>query len=172
MLKRIAYAAVAGFFGLFVVITLLMAARWQTAHRAPEQPIAFSHRKHVSQLGLQCLYCHEYADKSARAGVPPVATCMSCHKSVAVEKPEIQKLHRYWNGREPIPWNRVYSIRIRNYVVFTHKRHIKAGVDCTECHGEIRFMDRVRRVRSLNMGWCVTCHRSRSASVDCLTCHK
>ncbi len=172
MLKRIAYAAVAGFFGLFVVITLLMAARWQTAHREPEQPIAFSHKKHVSQLGLQCLYCHEYADKSERAGVPPVATCMSCHKSVAVEKPEIQKLHQYWNAKEPIPWNRVYAIRIRNYVVFTHKRHIKGGVGCTECHGEIRFMDRVRKVRSLNMGWCITCHRSRSASVDCLTCHK
>jgi hypothetical protein len=166
------YAAVAGFFGLFLVVTILMAMRWHTAHRAPEQPIAFSHKKHVTELGLECLYCHEYADKSPQAGVPPVATCMDCHEAVAVEKEEIQKLHKYWNDREPIPWERVHRIRVRNYVVFTHKRHVKAGIECTECHGDVRLMDRVRKVRSLNMGWCVTCHRAKGASVDCLTCHK
>jgi len=166
------YISVAAFFGLFAAITLLMAARWQTAHSPPEQPIAYSHKKHVSELGLQCLFCHEYADKSISAGVPPVATCMSCHKSVAVDKPEIKKLHKYWNDKEPIPWNRVHRIRIHNYVFFTHKRHIKAGLDCTECHGEVRLMERVRRVRPLNMGWCVTCHRAKGAPTDCLTCHK
>jgi hypothetical protein len=172
VIKRIVYAALIGFFGLFALVTLLMAARWHTAHRAPEQPIAFSHKIHANQLELECLYCHEYADKSASAGVPAVETCMDCHESVAVEKAEIQKLHKYWNDKQPIPWKRVHSIRIRDYVVFTHKRHVKAGIDCTECHGEVRMMDRVRRVRSLNMGWCVTCHRAKSASLDCLTCHK
>jgi c(7)-type cytochrome triheme protein len=172
VVKRIIFAAVVGVFALFMMVTLLMAYRWETAHRPPDQPIAFSHRIHATQLKIQCVFCHEYADTSAFAGVPAVSKCMSCHENAALDKAGVKELHRYWNAREPIPWNRVYSIRLRNYVVFTHKRHIKAGLDCTDCHGEIRLMDQVRKVSSLNMGWCVTCHRSRSAPTDCLTCHK
>ncbi|NIM19092.1 MAG: menaquinol oxidoreductase [Candidatus Latescibacteria bacterium] len=172
MVRRLIIAAVIGLFTLFVAATVLMAYRWHAAHRPPEQPIAFSHRLHAGKLNLQCQFCHEYADKSPRAGVPAVSTCMSCHKAVATNSPEVQKLHEYWENEEPVPWNRVYSLRVRKYVVFAHKRHVKADLDCTDCHGEVRLMDRVRRVSSLNMGWCVTCHRSRSASTDCLTCHK
>jgi hypothetical protein len=91
---------------------------------------------------------------------------------VATDRPEIQKLADYWNRREPMEWNRVHRIRIRDYVFFSHERHVKAKVDCAECHGEVKYMDKIRQVRSLEMGWCVQCHRSEKAPTDCLTCHR
>ena len=143
---------------------------WFTSAPAPTQPIAFSHKIHVSQVGLPCTFCHIYADKSRRAGVPSVQKCMSCHSVIAVDRPEIKKLHRYWNDKEPIPWLKVHNLP--EHVYFTHKRHIKAGLECSACHGEIKNVSVVRRVSSLKMGWCVTCHRAKKASIDCLTCHQ
>ncbi len=160
------------YFGAFTAGVLAMGDYWYARRRAPDQPIAFSHRIHVSKVGLQCTFCHRYADKSAFAGVPSVQRCMSCHKAVAVDRPEVRKLSEYWEEKEPIPWNRVYRIRKRKYVYFTHKRHVKAGIECSNCHGEVGVMDKVRKVHSLEMGWCITCHKSRSAPIDCLTCHK
>ena len=99
-------------------------------------------------------------------------TCMNCHVAVKTESPEIQKLTKYWEDEEPVPWNRVHRIRVRNYVYFTHKQHVQAGVDCAQCHGNMAAMDKVRQVSSLKMGWCVSCHQHNDAPDDCLTCHK
>lgn len=161
-----------GFFGFLALLIAGAGLFWYAYGRPPQQPIAFSHRIHVSKVGLQCTFCHIYVGKSSRAGVPSVQKCMSCHSVIAVERPEIQKLHRYWNNKEPVPWIRVHHIPKHSNVGFTHKRHIKAGLACAECHGEIKNVDVVRQVSSLKMGWCVTCHRARKASFDCLTCHK
>lgn len=172
MIKKLAPVFMIGYFGLFVFATIVFSERWSASWKAPEQPIAFSHRIHVSRVGLECMFCHRYADKSPRAGVPSVERCMSCHEAVATDRAEIKKLTRYWEEKEPIPWNRVYSIEKRKYVYFTHKRHVKANIDCSACHGNVGVMSRVRRVRSLEMGWCVSCHDQKGASKDCLTCHK
>lgn len=159
------------FFGFFALAYLALGAEFERGKRAPDQPIAFSHTVHVGKVGLQCLFCHETADKAAFAGVPAVEKCMSCHRNVAADRPEIQKLAGYWERGEPMEWNRVYRIRVRNHVYFSHERHVKAEVDCAVCHGEVKYMDKVRQVRSLEMGWCVQCHRQKKAPTDCLTCH-
>jgi hypothetical protein len=143
---------------------------WFPYDPAPTQPIAFSHQIHVSRVGLPCTFCHIYVDKSRRAGVPSVQKCMSCHSVIAVDRPEIKKLHRYWNDKEPIPWVKVHNMP--GHVYFSHKRHVKAGLECSACHGEIKNVSVVRRVSSLKMGFCVTCHRAKKASLDCLTCHQ
>ncbi len=139
---------------------------------SPVQPIAFSHRIHVSQNEIPCMYCHAYADKSPSAGVPSVSKCMGCHKVIATDSPEIQKLYEYWEKQEPIPWIKVHDVP--DFVHFTHKRHIKAGLKCQHCHGPIETMDRVTRVSSLKMPWCVDCHTERQVENgrDCWTCHK
>jgi hypothetical protein len=172
MIRKLLPTAIVGYFLLFIVVTGIWWYVWAVYKSTPSQPIAFPHKTHVSKVGLECTFCHEYADKSPRAGVPPVQKCMSCHTVIAKEKPEIKKLRGYWDRKEPIPWNRVYELRIRKYVHFTHKRHIKAGIDCSMCHGDVGTMSRIRKVRSLEMGWCITCHHSRSAPTDCLTCHR
>jgi hypothetical protein len=170
--RRAINAAIFGHFALFIVLTLLLGFRWNTQRKAPDQPIAFSHETHVGKLNLQCLFCHETADTSTFAGVPPVSKCMECHKAVRTDRPEIQKLTRYWDDKEPVPWNRVHRIRIRNYIYFSHKRHVKAGVQCEQCHGQLAVMATVRQVNSLRMGWCVSCHVESGAPLDCTICHK
>ncbi len=159
------------FFGFFILAYVALGVDYYRHKQAPDQPIAFSHKIHVGKVGLQCLFCHETADKAAFAGIPAVEKCMSCHKNVATDRAEIQKLTGYWNRREPMEWNRVHRIRVRKHVYFSHERHITAGVNCTHCHGVVKHMDKIRQVSSLEMGWCVQCHRVNKASTDCLTCH-
>ena len=171
MKKYLAIPAAFLFFGFFAFTYLVLAADWHRNKQAPDQPINFSHTIHVGKVGLQCLFCHETADKSTFAGIPTVEKCMSCHKNVATDRPEIQKLAAYWNNGEVMEWNRVYRIRVRKHVYFSHKRHVKADIDCVNCHGEVKYMDKIRQVKSLEMGWCVQCHRENDAPTDCLTCH-
>jgi hypothetical protein len=155
-------------FGVLVVAALGL--YWHSTGAKPQQPIAFSHHIHIEKVGLECTHCHVYTDKSATAGIPAVQICMKCHENVAVDRPEIKKLKGYWDKKEPIPWIKVHVQPW--HVHFTHKRHIKANIQCTRCHGDVQVMGTVRKVRSLEMGWCVTCHRENNAPTDCLTCHK
>ncbi len=172
MKRRVAPVVITAYFLLFVLFVLLMGYFWNKNQKTPVQPINFSHQIHVSKVGLQCTFCHTTVEKSRFAGIPSVQKCMSCHKSVKTESPEIQKLTKYWNEKKPVPWRRVYSFTIQNYVYFTHKRHIKAGLECSNCHGEVKVMPHIERVRKLEMGWCISCHRAKNAPTDCWTCHK
>jgi hypothetical protein len=49
---------------------------------APQQPIAFSHRLHASELLIDCKYCHHGAPVSRHAGIPASSVCMNCHSIV------------------------------------------------------------------------------------------
>jgi len=95
---------------------------------------------------------------------------MECHVKVKTDSPEIQKLTAAWADGRPIEWKRVHSLPW--HARFTHKPHIGAGIECTTCHGEVAGMAVMRQARSLEMGWCLNCHRQKSAPTDCLTCHK
>lgn len=158
--------------GYFVVCALAVGALgwyWLEYQQAPVQPIDFSHRIHANTLGLECSFCHTGAAVSARATVPPLQRCMECHQNAATDRPEIIKLAGYWKARQPLEWVKVHDLPW--HVRFTHKRHVAAGVDCTVCHGQVKAESRVRRARSLTMGWCVDCHRAKQVSVDCWVCH-
>ena len=143
--------------------------------KGPVQPVNFSHKIHADSLGMDCLYCHTGADRSAIANIPAVSTCMGCHKIAGADKPEFQKLAGYWERGEQVPWVEVY--KLPDHVKFNHKRHVKAGIACAECHGPVEKMPRVYQYTSLKMGWCITCHRQKlddpkfPASMDCLVCH-
>ena len=140
--------------------------------KTPAQPIEFSHKIHAGDNSIPCKYCHIYAEKSRVSGVPNVQRCMGCHKFIKTESPLIKQLTGYWDKKEPIPWVKVHNLP--DYVHFTHKRHIKAGLQCQECHGDVAKMDRITKVSSLQMGWCLGCHEKRDVKngKDCWTCHK
>ena len=133
------------------------------------QPIAFSHQQHVGELEFDCQLCHPYARRGPVAGIPSVARCVGCHRVVQPQRPEIEKVLQYWEDAEPIPWVRVHSLP--DHVRFTHKGHLRAGVACQSCHGDVSQMEATQQVEPLTMGWCVSCHEERRASTDCLTCH-
>lgn len=140
----------------------------------PEQPIKFSHVTHVANNRIECQYCHWSVAKSSYAAIPEVETCMGCHKLINKGKDEestknIAKIKEYYDKGEPIPWVKVHVFP--DHAKFNHKRHVKAGVSCQECHGQIPEMEVVERVSSMKMGWCIDCHRQRGTSIDCLVCH-
>lgn len=144
---------------------------WRGVFAAPPpQPIAFPHTVHAGKLGLACTFCHDGVDSGPHAGAPAVSLCLSCHRSIAADRPEIKKLRAYAERGEPIRWQRLHALP--QFIHFTHQRHIQSGLDCAVCHGDVAQMGVARRVRSLKMGWCVSCHRSRGAPRDCATCHK
>ncbi|MCG8434132.1 MAG: cytochrome c family protein [Gammaproteobacteria bacterium] len=162
----IAVVGVVAFFGGWAVNSAFY------SDATPEQPINFSHKIHAGDNAVPCLHCHVYADKSPSAGVPPVSKCMNCHKAIATDRPEIIKLTEYWETKQPIPWIKVHDVP--DFVHFTHKRHVQAGVPCQHCHGPVEAMDKITQVSSLKMPWCVDCHTERQVENgrDCLTCHK
>ncbi|NRA40069.1 MAG: cytochrome c3 family protein [Planctomycetes bacterium] len=148
----------------------------------PRQPIAYSHKLHAGDLKIPCQYCHFNADKSRHAGVPPLSICLGCHApdkgAVANDKPEIEELLKltidapgaYGSDDDSdyrdsgvlksggmIHWNRVHQLP--DHVYFSHEWHVKAGVSCQTCHGDIENMVVVKQVADLTMGWCVRCHR-------------
>jgi len=140
----------------------------------PDQPINFSHVIHVQQNKMECQYCHWSVAKASYAAIPEVQTCMGCHENLVAGKSEegkkdIAKLKEYYANGQPIPWVKVHVMP--DYLKFNHKRHVKAGVSCQECHGQVPEMAKVERVSSMKMGWCIDCHRQRGASIDCLVCH-
>jgi hypothetical protein len=131
---------------------------------SPTQPVKFSHAVHAGQNGTDCIYCHSYAQVSKSAGIPAENVCMNCHLIVRNGKRsgsfEIAKIIDSYENRKPIRWIKIHNLP--DHVFFSHAQHVTAGkVDCTECHGDIKTMDRVRQVSDLSMGWCINCHRTR-----------
>jgi len=124
---------------------------------APEQPVPYSHKLHVGELGIDCRYCHANIERSQEAMVPPTQACMGCHAVVKKESPKLAALRASWTSGNPVEWVRVH--RLADYVYFDHSVHLAAGVGCVSCHGRIDQMDVVRQDQPLNMGWCLECHR-------------
>jgi Cytochrome c7 and related cytochrome c len=136
----------------------------------PVQPIAFNHRLHL-QNGMQCVSCHTGVTEGPDAGIPNVTFCMACHEEVAKDKPEIKRLTAYAVKKQDVPWKPVYWFYPSEHVRFQHAPHIRAGVDCQQCHGEMTQQTVAVRSKNLNMNFCITCHRTKGASADCTTCH-
>lgn len=137
---------------------------------APKQPIAFTHRVHI-QNGMQCTSCHAGVTEGPDAGIPSVTFCMACHQEVATNNPEIRKLAAYAAKDQDISWQPVYWFYSSEHVRFWHVPHIRAGVDCQQCHGDMAQQTVAVRSKNLNMNFCISCHRAKGASADCTTCH-
>lgn len=144
--------------GCGVFVTLYLFNLDYNVGYAPEQPIAFSHKLHAGTLEIDCLYCHSTAEKSPHAGIPPMSTCMGCHSVVATNRPEIKKLTEYYKAGKAVPWVRIH--RTADHAYFNHQVHLNAGVECQTCHGEIEKMEIVSQYRVLEMGDCLSCHRT------------
>jgi hypothetical protein len=138
---------------------------------SPDQPIPFDHSLHVSQNQIQCLYCHNQAERTAHSTVPALSTCMNCHLTVKTDSPHIQKLRDAYDKGESIPWVRVHMLP--EHVKFNHSAHLQKGVNCQTCHGPVETMQKITQVSDLSMGWCVNCHREPQykAPTNCSTCH-
>jgi hypothetical protein len=157
--------------GVFVLLLLtgggvvgyLLTPKVTNTGYSPTQPVAYSHKLHAGNMGMDCLYCHSTVDKAAYAAIPATEVCMNCHERVKPQSPEIIKIRESYATGQPIPWIKIH--RLPDYVYFNHKAHVTNGVSCVSCHGRIDQMTEVRQVKELTMAWCLECHRNPESNV-------
>jgi Cytochrome c7 and related cytochrome c/Class III cytochrome C family len=170
-----------------VVVTIVAYFGWMIAdsiiYKQRAQPIAFPHSKHAGNRNIACQYCHRGTEHANIPGVPSVQECMECHSNMpeVAKRPEVAKLkEQYWDKKEPIKWFRVHQVA--KHVHFPHQTHIAKGIECTECHGNVKEMDVMKPAFSTKnplgsspatMGWCIQCHRKEGnhGPIACNSCH-
>lgn len=121
------------------------------------QPVPFSHDHHTAGLGIDCRYCHTSVEESAFAGIPPTATCMNCHNVMWKREDMLEPVREAFRTGEAIAWNRVYDLP--DYVYFDHSIHVRKGMGCEVCHGRVDRQPLIRQEVSLQMKWCLDCHK-------------
>jgi hypothetical protein len=153
------------FGGLFILafaawcLAEINRSSWNTgAFVEREQPVQFSHKHHAGDDGIDCRYCHTSVETAASAGLPPTKTCMNCHSQIWSESPYLEPVRASWRDNKPIEWTRVHDLP--DYVYFNHSIHVNKGVGCSTCHGRIDQMPAVYQYASLQMEWCLECHRA------------
>ena len=122
------------------------------------QPVQFSHKHHVGGEGIDCRYCHTSVEESAFANIPPTKTCMNCHSQIWTNAPMLEPVRASFRDNKPLRWTRVHDLP--DFVYFNHSIHVKQGVGCATCHGRIDEMPLVYQQATLQMSWCLDCHRN------------
>lgn len=160
------------------------------------QPIDFSHKLHVNEVG-ECEGCHYFREDGSFSGVPVLENCLQCHEEQMGENPEEEKLVKeYVEPGKEIPWL-IYA-RQPQCVFFSHAAHVKlAEMECTTCHGPVGDEEHVRPYQYNRLtlysrdiwGWniagykkhtwdrmkmddCAECHEARGSHDACFVCHK
>jgi hypothetical protein len=147
---------IAGLLGLFAEVNR---SPWMTsAHVVRDQPIQFSHERHVAGNGIDCRYCHTSVEDSRFAGIPPTKTCMNCHAEIFANSPYLEPVRASFTANMPIRWTRVHDLP--DFVYFDHSIHVAKGIGCTTCHGQVDRMPLMWQEQSLQMEWCLECHRN------------
>ncbi len=143
------------------------AAKLGASAVAPAQPIAFDHKLHAQTAKMTCNDCHAPRGDGTTVAMPQAPKCMTCHASVAADKPDIQRVAAAAKNEDPIAWVRVY--RVPSFVTFSHKTH--AGSACEECHGPVAERTAIALEKDTHMGTCIACHSAKQAPTGCDTCH-
>jgi hypothetical protein len=128
-----------------------------------QQPVQFSHKHHSGDDGIDCRYCHSTVETTATAGMPPTQTCMNCHNQIWADSPYLEPVRASYRENKPIEWERVHDLP--EYAYFNHSIHISKGVGCASCHGDISSMPAVYQENTLQMEWCLSCHRDPAPNI-------
>ncbi len=124
---------------------------------ARPQPAPFSHEHHVAAIGIDCRYCHTSVETSSFAGIPPTKTCMNCHSQIWTNAAYLEPVRESFRSGKSLVWTRVNDLP--NFVYFDHSIHVTKGVGCNTCHGPVDRMPLMFNYASLQMEWCISCHR-------------
>jgi len=124
---------------------------------AKDQPVPFSHKHHVGDDGIDCRYCHTSVESSSYAGLPSTEICMSCHSQLWTNAAILEPVRASYRTGQSLAWTRIHDLP--EFVYFNHSIHINKGIGCASCHGRVDQMPLTFKVNTLNMNWCVGCHR-------------
>ncbi len=149
---------------LGVTLDELQRSPWVTRQgQRPDQPVPFSHKHHVTGLGLQCQYCHVTVEKSSYAGIPPTKTCMNCHAQIWTNANLLEPVRNSWATNESLLWTKVHDLP--DFVYFNHSIHVNKGLGCASCHGRVDQMPLMYMQNTLQMEWCLDCHRNPAKNI-------
>lgn len=154
---------------IFVVLGIVASLGWvisvvqrsdfvTAANTFVDQPVQFSHQHHVGGIGIDCRYCHTSVEVSSTAGIPPTKTCINCHSQIWSTSPYLEPVRSSFRDDTPLKWLRVHDTP--DFVYFNHSIHVKKGMGCETCHGRVDQMPLMRQQNSLQMEWCLNCHRN------------
>jgi hypothetical protein len=96
-------------------------------------------------------------EKSSFAGIPPTETCMNCHRQIWTNAELLEPVRSSYANGTPIRWVRLNDLP--DFVYFNHSVHVAKGVGCVTCHGQVDRMPLMFQHASLQMEWCLSCHR-------------
>lgn len=145
--------------GTLIVLAQLSTGPYTTEVGVPrEQPVPFSHEHHVAGLGIDCRYCHNTVEISRSAGMPATETCMSCHSQIWTNAEMLEPVRQSYRTGVPLKWTRVHDLP--DFVYFNHSIHVAKGVGCETCHGRVDKMPLMWKQNTLQMQWCLDCHRN------------
>ena len=144
--------------GLSVVAGIYRSSYTTNVNVPREQPVPFSHEHHVNGLGISCGYCHTTAEVSSFAGIPPTHTCMTCHSQIWTTSPMLEPVRISYATNRPLQWVRVHDLP--DFAYFDHSIHLAKGMGCSTCHGSVNLMPLTWKTHSLQMQWCLECHRA------------
>ena len=148
----------------FYVVTQIARSSYVTGkYLEKQQPVQFSHKHHTGDDGIDCRYCHTTVETTATAGMPPTQTCMNCHSQIWADSPYLEPVRASFRENKPIEWERVHDLP--EYVYFNHSIHVNKGVGCSSCHGDVANMPAIYQVNTLQMEWCLSCHRNTEANI-------
>jgi hypothetical protein len=149
---------------LGVTLDQLQRSPWVTRQgQRPNQPVPFSHKHHVQGLGLQCQYCHTTVEKSSYAGIPPTKTCINCHAQIWTNAELLEPVRSSWATGQSVVWTKVHDLP--DFVYFSHEIHVNKGLGCSSCHGRVDQMPLMYEQNTLQMEWCLDCHRNPAKNI-------
>jgi len=144
--------------GLWLALEFNRSPYMTQAGVARIQPVQFSHQHHVGGMGLDCRYCHTSVEQAAVAGIPPTQTCMNCHSQIWSQSPELEPVRESFRSGKSLEWVRVHDLP--EFAYFNHSAHVNKGMGCSTCHGRVDRMPLIWQEKSLQMEWCLECHRA------------
>jgi hypothetical protein len=148
----------------FVATTVVLGFSYYATPKAtrvgykPDQPVPFSHRLHVGQLGMDCRYCHSQVENANHSNLPSASTCWNCHSQVKPDSPMLAPVKAAIESGRPIEWVQIHETP--DYVFFNHAAHVNSGISCVACHGRVDQMEVVWHAEPHSMSWCLDCHRN------------
>ena len=159
-LSKLSLAGIVGLVGGLIGLAMLLgrSSYVTRANEYVEQPVQFSHLHHVLDDGIDCRYCHTSVETSSFAGIPPTKTCMNCHSQIWQSAPILEPVRASFRDDKPMTWIRVHDLP--DFVYFNHSIHVKKGMGCETCHGRVDQMPLMKQENSLQMEWCINCHRN------------
>jgi hypothetical protein len=83
---------------------------------------------------------------------------MNCHKQIWADSVYLEPVRASFRTGKPIEWIRVHDLP--DYAYFNHSIHVNKGVGCSTCHGRVDQMPIAYQASTLQMEWCLECHRA------------